>query len=205
MVCLAPIQTVSLPFARSVHPFITSFGRTFLAAAGVTVNSAELSFLYEISLVDQNTDFYSRYVLSMPFSATSPPLFHRNLTLTFRPGETSLFFTAAINNDNLPEVDEDFRIGLSMPSGGARLGEQTSITMTILTNDNAHGLIGFNDASLSILVAEMDMTFIVSLNVDRTEGTFGLVSVQWQLSGGHTAGEISPASGQVLTNDCRDT
>lgn len=138
--------------------------------------------------------------LLTPYLAHVVMSFHcRNLTLTFRPGEASLFFTVAINNDNVPEVDEDFSIGLSMPSGGARLGEQASITMTILTNDDAHGLIGFNSDSVSRVVTEMEGGVIVSLNVDRNEGTFGLVTVQWQLSGDHSAGEISPTSGQVKT------
>ena len=124
---------------------------------------------------------------------------HRNLTLTFGAGESSLLVTAAIFNDDLPEVDEDFVIGLSMPSDGATLGEQAAVTMTILTNDNAHGLVGFTDASLSVIVEEMASNTAVTLQVERTEGTFGLVTANWELSGGHMTGEITPASGQVHT------
>jgi G-protein coupled receptor 98 len=113
----------------------------------------------------------------------------------FRPGETTLFFTIAIFNDNVPEVNEDFNVRLSMPSGGARLGEQTSITMTILTNDDAHGVIGFNGDSLSSIVMEVDRE--LTLNIDRGQGTFGMVLVEWELSGDHSDGEITPTSGQV--------
>lgn len=84
-----------------------------------------------------------------------------------------------------------------MPSGGARLGDQASVTITILTNDDAHGVIGFNSDSVSRVVAEIDSSFVVSLNVDRNEGTFGLVRVQWVISGAHSEQEISPPSGQV--------
>jgi len=103
----------------------------------------------------------------------------------------------AINDDSVPEVDEDFSIRLSMPSGGASLGVQTSVSMTILTNDNAHGLIGFDNDSLSSIISEMESSSAVMLNVERTGGTFGLVRVQWELSGAHTLGEITPTSGQV--------
>lgn len=112
-----------------------------------------------------------------------------------RPGEASLFFTVAVFNDDVPEVDEDFSVALSMPSGGARLGQQTSVTMTILTNDDAHGVVGFNADSISRIVTEMDGEIV--LNVDRSGGTFGEVRVQWQLSGDHTTGEITPVAGQV--------
>lgn len=120
--------------------------------------------------------------------------------MTFRAEESSLFFTVAIYDDDLAEVDEDFAVGLSSPTGGARLGEQSSVAMTILTNDNAHGLIGFSDNSQSIIVPEMESNSMVSLNVERNAGTFGLVIVNWQLSGGHMTGEITPASGQVCNN-----
>ena len=121
----------------------------------------------------------------------------RNMTLTFRPGEARLFFTVAISNDTIPEIDERFMVGLSMPSGGARLGDQTSVAMTILTNDNAHGLIGFNNDSRSRIMSELDSDLLVVLNVDRDGGAFGLVRVNWQLSGAHMTGEITPTSGQV--------
>lgn len=121
------------------------------------------------------------------------------MTLTFKPGESSIFFTVAVIDDSLPEIDETFTVGLSMPSGGARLGDQTTVTMEILTNDNAHGLIGFSNSSLSRVVSEVGSNVEVVLDVERTGGTFGLVRVQWQLSGSHTAGEITPASGQVDT------
>ena len=120
--------------------------------------------------------------------------------LSFRPGESRLSFTVAISNDNIPEVDETFGVELSMPSGGARLGNQASVAMTILTNDDAHGLIGFSSDSQSRIVPELEGTYELSLNVDRTRGTFGLVSVQWELSGSHIPGEIIPSQGQVLTS-----
>ncbi len=53
-----------------------------------------------------------------------------------------------IINDVIPEVGESFSVQLEGPlEGGARLGEQQSAGVTILTNDDAHGLIGFAPVS----------------------------------------------------------
>lgn len=124
-------------------------------------------------------------------------MLHRNLTLTFRPGESILQFTIAIFNDDISEIDENFVVDLRMPTGGARIGQSSSTTMTILTNDNAHGLVGFADNSRSVIISEMETNFVVTLQVERNAGTFGLVIVDWELSGNHMTGEITPASGQV--------
>ena len=84
-----------------------------------------------------------------------------------------------------------------MPGGGARIGQSSTIPTTILTNDDAHGLIGFSDDSLSVVLSEMQSNFVLTLQVERNMGTFGLVIVEWELSGSHAEGEITPASGQV--------
>ena len=127
-------------------------------------------------------------------------MFCRNLTLTFRPGETDLRFSVSIFDDEVPEIDEDFLVDLRSPTGGARLGQQTSATMIILTNDDAHGVLGFANSSRSVILSEMNADFVVSLDVERNLGTFGLVTADWMLSGGHMANEITPASGQVTLN-----
>lgn len=60
-----------------------------------------------------------------------------------RPGESSLRFVVGIFDDVVPEIDENFDLRLANPSGGVTLGPQQSISVTVLNNDNAHGLIGF--------------------------------------------------------------
>lgn len=69
------LQTVSLPVAGQIQPFITSLGQTFLAAAGVS----DTSILYEISLVNPSSnDFNSKYVttdtLSLQYLTAALPL-----------------------------------------------------------------------------------------------------------------------------------
>ena len=65
------------------------------------------------------------------------------MDLTFAPGESSLLVAVEVVNDATPEVDETFDLRLVNPVGGARLGPQSSVAVTILSNDNAHGLLGF--------------------------------------------------------------
>lgn len=121
----------------------------------------------------------------------------RNLTLIFGPGESRLVLSIAILDDSLPEVDEDFLVALGSPSGGARLGAQTTVGVVVLTNDDAHGVVGFSEGSLSIVVLEANTDAKVVLHVERSSGTFSQVTVGWELTGAHDAGEITPSAGQV--------
>ena len=60
--------------------------------------------------------------------------------------------------------------------------------MRILTNDNAHGLIGFSEDSISVVLPELSMQDTnrqqdYSLNVVRLGGTFGNVVVKFLVTG----------------------
>lgn len=72
--------------------------------------------------------------------------------LTLRPGEASLRFLLGINDDSIPEIDENFDLRITNPTGGAMLGSQSSVTVTIQNNDNAHGVIGFSQVRMYIYV-----------------------------------------------------
>ena len=65
--------------------------------------------------------------------------------LTLRPGEASLRFLLGIYDDSIPEIDENFDLRIANPMGGAVLGPQSSVTVTIQNNDDAHGVIGFSE------------------------------------------------------------
>ena len=71
--------------------------------------------------------------------------------LTFGEGEVNRTFTVTLLEDDIPEVLEAFQVFLSAPTGGAVLGETSSIVVGILTNDNAHGIIGFAPVSTIVL------------------------------------------------------
>ncbi len=125
----------------------------------------------------------------------------RSLELLFGPGESVLNFSVAVFDDSIPEINENFTLSLSNPVGGARLDDsQTSVGVVILSNDDAHGVIGFSTSSLSRVISEESSDVTVTLGVQRNAGIFGQVVVEWALSGVHQLGEVSPSSGQVCIN-----
>ena len=75
--------------------------------------------------------------------------------LTFAEGEVNMTFTVELLEDDIPEVLEAFRVSLSTPTGGATLGDTSSIIVGILTNDNAHGIIGFAPVCITIAYSEI--------------------------------------------------
>ena len=76
------------------------------------------------------------------------PLCCRSTILTFSPGQTYHRVVVEVINDYTPELDELFSVQLVNPVGGAVLGIQSSLTITVLTNDDAYGLIGFAEVSV---------------------------------------------------------
>ena len=72
----------------------------------------------------------------------------RSTVLTFVPGQRSHRVVVEVINDVTPEVDEQFSVQLTNAVGGAVIGSQQNLlSVTILTNDNAYGLIGFSEVS----------------------------------------------------------
>ena len=109
------------------HPFTLGDETIFIAVAiSNQPGTTEQSQIIEMILANTVTDFYPR-----------------NFSLTFAPGENSHEFVVQVIDDVIPEIDEVFSVQLQYPLGGARLGEQSDTSITILTNDEAHGLIGF--------------------------------------------------------------
>lgn len=54
-----------------------------------------------------------------------------------------------ILDDDRVETSENFRVNLLRVIGGARLGEATSVTISIPPNDSPLGLFGFQDLEVS--------------------------------------------------------
>lgn len=63
--------------------------------------------------------------------------------MTFEPGQKTLHTSVAIIQDDQPEEIETFYVTLSDPTGGAEIGPHNMITVNILSNDNANGIIEF--------------------------------------------------------------
>lgn len=67
--------------------------------------------------------------------------------LHFAPGDRELEIAVNILDDDTPEVDENFKVSLKNPKGGAEIGFGGQVTVIIPTNDDAHGVIGFAQVS----------------------------------------------------------
>lgn len=52
-----------------------------------------------------------------------------------------------IIDDDIPEVQENFKVSLKNPKGGAEIGFGGQVTVIVPANDDAHGIIGFAQVS----------------------------------------------------------
>lgn len=71
--------------------------------------------------------------------------------LLFAPGDSELQIAVNILDDDIPEVQEDFKVSLKNPKGGAEIGFGGQVSVIVPTNDDAHGVIGFAHVSRKVL------------------------------------------------------
>uniref|UniRef100_A0A3P8WCF8 Adhesion G-protein coupled receptor V1 n=1 Tax=Cynoglossus semilaevis TaxID=244447 RepID=A0A3P8WCF8_CYNSE len=119
--------------------------------------------------------------------------------LHFAPGDRELEIAVNVIDDDIPEVQESFQVNLKNPKGGAEIGFGGQVTIIVPTNDDAHGIIGFAENSLSVEVEELEQNNPISLSVERQRGTFGRLTVHWAASGSVT--DIYPTSGVVTFSE----
>ncbi|GAB5567024.1 adhesion G-protein coupled receptor V1 isoform X4 [Prionailurus iriomotensis] len=116
-------------------------------------------------------------------------------------GETNRTVYIAVCDDDLPEPDETFTFHLTFqkPSANVKLGWPRTVTVTILSNDNAFGIISFN-MPFSITVSEpRGRNESVPLTLIREKGTYGMVTVTFEVEGGPNPPEedLSPVKGNI--------
>jgi len=116
--------------------------------------------------------------------------------LIFQDGETELHLDFTILQDTTPEQDETFSIELTNATGKAVIGSKSQLTITILSNNNAHGRIGFSADYLKI--TQQEENAVVNFEVVREYGQFGRVVVLWNATGDYRAGQIYPVSGALV-------
>jgi ELWxxDGT repeat protein len=124
-------------------------------------------------------------------------------TLTFQNGQTSrTVFIPILDDHTNQESDETFNFTLSNPADGATLGTPASAVVTTHEDAEMSGALQF-DAS-SYMVNETDGT--VTLNILRTGGTDGTVSVHYATADGTAlAGtDYTSASGALTFTDGED-
>ena len=100
-------------------------------------------------------------------------------TITFVSGVTTQTISIPITDDSDPEGDELFSVSLSNPSSDAVLSTPSSAMVLIEVSDNAGGLVQFASAG-PVVVGEDDGS-VAELTVQRLNGTYSDVTVEWQI------------------------
>ncbi|XP_077457045.1 adhesion G-protein coupled receptor V1 [Stigmatopora argus] len=164
---------------RFVSFKVSSLNNTKIILASSEENRSRL---YELTSVSNQSDFI--------------PSFGE---LHFLPGDNELQIAVNVLDDDVPEEQEQFQVRLKNPKGGAEIGFGGQVTIVVPSNDNAHGVIGFAQNSLSLEVEELEQNHQISLTVERRRGTFGRLTVHWSASG--SLADIYPTSGVVTFSE----
>ena len=83
--------------------------------------------------------------------------------------------------------------------------QKQELTINILSNDDAHGRIGFAPSSLTKVNAELAADSTVTFEVIREYGSLGRVVAMWNVSGNISTGDISPMSGELVFDNGKTT
>ena len=109
---------------------------------------------------------------------------------------SSLLFRSV--DDSIPERSSLFSLSLTNVAGGAAVSSsQDTAIITILKSDSSNGIFGFTSNSLSSISEPGNTT----LTVNRSEGMFGEVMVNWEVrdtsTGTVATQDFDPATGFV--------
>jgi uncharacterized delta-60 repeat protein/uncharacterized repeat protein (TIGR01451 family) len=115
-------------------------------------------------------------------------------SITFLPGETLKTFTVPVFNDTIIEGNETVLLSLTNVTVGGFLGLSSS-TLTIVDDDFAAGTLVFSSPVYTVNEFETNIT----ITVVRTNGSTGVVSVDYSTSDGTArAGEDYTSVGGTL-------
>ncbi|XP_077943744.1 adhesion G-protein coupled receptor V1 [Gasterosteus aculeatus] len=216
-------QSIPHPGLTSIHPF-TSSGITYVLLAGRNGSSlyswrSDVNLLVMVLRAPPAFSFFSLLVTSLNTNKTllasteesSSSVYQFTSVsnqsdfipsfgeLHFAPGDSELEIAVNIIDDDIPEEQEYFHVSLKNPKGGAEIGFGGHVTVFVPTNDDAHGVIGFAQNSLSVEVEELEQNNQISLSMERKRGTFGRLTVHWAANG--SLADIYPTSGVVIFSE----
>uniref|UniRef100_UPI0037E7935A adhesion G-protein coupled receptor V1 n=1 Tax=Semicossyphus pulcher TaxID=241346 RepID=UPI0037E7935A len=217
-------QSIPHPGLTSIHPFTAPSGITYVLLAGINGSSlyswrSDVNLLAMILRAPPAISFLSLMVPSLNTNKTLFASSGENSStvyeftsvsnqsdfipsfgeLHFAPGDSELEIAVNIIDDDIPEEQEHFQVSLKNPKGGAEIGFGGQVTVFVPTNDDAHGVIGFAQNSLSVEVEELEQNNQISLSVERKRGTFGRLTVHWAATG--SLADIYPTSGVVTFSE----
>ncbi|XP_053555694.1 LOW QUALITY PROTEIN: adhesion G-protein coupled receptor V1 [Bombina bombina] len=183
----------------SLNSEMNRFAPVLLASASKQLISTTVKSLNLTKTVIAQVGDFNSQIFELTSVSNQSDFIPSSGELKFEPGQSEGIFAVNILDDLIPEEDESFRIKLKNPKGGAEIGVNSFVSVTILTNDDAHGVIAFAQNSLVKQAEEMDQDNLISFSVERLQGTNGRVAVEWFANGSVT--DISPASGVVTFSD----
>uniref|UniRef100_A0A673CT09 Calx-beta domain-containing protein n=1 Tax=Sphaeramia orbicularis TaxID=375764 RepID=A0A673CT09_9TELE len=180
----------------------------------LTVISATLHFLGQTDfVVNESNSSVVRLVVERvgdPINVTALVLlegvdtgdFHGTSAAVFLLStESSKTIFLTVKDDDLPEADETFTFNLTIQSSsnGVTLGTPNKATITILSNDNAFGIIAFNSTEEIVVSEPRGGSHYVPLTLIREKGTYGTVTVNFEISGGPNPAieDLSPDRGNI--------
>ncbi|XP_073480601.1 adhesion G-protein coupled receptor V1 isoform X2 [Aquarana catesbeiana] len=123
--------------------------------------------------------------------------------LEFQTGEKEIVITLLTRMDGIPELDEMYSVVLSTQGDfPITLGDATRVNITILKNDDPHGVIEFITAGIVQTINESkgdDMNF-ATFDLIRRQGHFGNINVSWTINPSSTS-DVAPTYGRVQFKD----
>ncbi|XP_073670715.1 adhesion G-protein coupled receptor V1 isoform X2 [Paramisgurnus dabryanus] len=185
-----------------------------LFTTSVRSESAELRFQGQIQfVVNESSRAIVRLVVERvgdPVNVTALVLLEAEDTGDFEATTAAAFLLSsessktifiAVKDDDLPEADETFVFNLCLQSSsnGVTLGIPNTATITILSNDNAFGIISFNSTTLITVEEPRGRSQFVPLTLLREKGTYGTVTVNFEIFGGPNSAseDLSPEMGNI--------
>ncbi|XP_068782490.1 adhesion G-protein coupled receptor V1 [Struthio camelus] len=140
--------------------------------------------------------------LALDFHVTSRTLF-------FADGETYKSVDVMIFDDDIPEGDEKFQLILTNPSLGLEIGENTTATITILANDDGHGVLSFNNSDHFFLREQtalhlMESVAVLTIIREPPQGIFGTVAVQYlvsEINSSEASVDLTPSQGYIVLEE----
>ncbi|XP_009698930.1 PREDICTED: G-protein coupled receptor 98-like, partial [Cariama cristata] len=140
--------------------------------------------------------------LGLDFNVTSRTLF-------FADGERNKSVVVTIFDDDIPEGDEKFQLILTNPSLGLELGENTTATITILANDDGHGVLSFNNSDHFFLREQtalhlMESVAVLNIIREPPQGIFGTVTVQYlvsEINSSEASVDLTPSQGYIVLEE----
>ncbi|KAF7200055.1 adhesion G-protein coupled receptor V1 isoform X2 [Nothobranchius furzeri] len=118
---------------------------------------------------------------------------------TFQEGQKQATVAITILDDEKVEMSETFRVNLMRVIGGARLGQMTSVNVTIPANDSPLGRFGFQNLEVVVSEPEFvnDPAAIANLTVLRSAGGQGAVTLVWRVED-QALKDLSPLNGTLV-------